>query len=50
LISVNVRSIKPSVASAAGASENERKRNFEANDLLGQNPTSVGRRSLGISF
>jgi hypothetical protein len=50
LISVNVRSIKPSVATASGASEHDRKRNFEANDLLGQNPTSVGRRSLGISF
>lgn len=50
LVSVNVRSIKPSVASASGASEHERRRNFDANDLLGQNSTTIGRRSLGISF
>lgn len=50
LVSVNVRSIKPSVASASGAADLERKRNFEANDLLGQNSQAVGRRSLGISF
>jgi hypothetical protein len=50
LIGVNVRVAKPSVASASGSSDLERKHIFEANDLLGQNSSSVGRRSLGIRF
>lgn len=50
LIGVNIRAARPPVASAAGSSDLERKRLFEANDLLGQNPASVGRRSLGIRF
>lgn len=50
LVGVNVRVAKPSVASASGSSDLERKHLFEANDLLGQNSGSVGRRSLGIRF
>ena len=48
LVSLNVKAAKPSAAS--GGSDLERKHVFEANDLLGQNAQSVGRRSLGIHF
>ncbi len=50
LVSLNVRSTRPSAATAAGSSDLSRKQLFEANDLLGQSSQSVGRRSLGISF
>jgi ferric-dicitrate binding protein FerR (iron transport regulator) len=50
LVTLNVRSGRPSAATAAGSSDLSRKQLFEANDLLGQNSNSVGRRSLGISF
>jgi ferric-dicitrate binding protein FerR (iron transport regulator) len=50
LVSLNVRSSRPSAATASGSSDLSRKHIFEANDLLGQNSQSVGRRSLGIRF
>lgn len=48
LVSLNVRASKPSAAS--GGTDSQRKHVFDANDLLGQNSQSVGRRSLGIRF